>query len=159
MFYQRLAITVLGIEAGFGTMLVSSVVAIVASYINTNYIIPGVPFTDVRENLQPLNDFGLMLGIYGLITAAVESISKGTKWLNGEGTGNSNYTGNRNIDNDFGSGESLSDHASRHGKDFGYTTDQQYLEGARKFLDNPSSGVESFTASDGRFFQFNPKNW
>ena len=66
----------------------------------------------------------------------------------------SKYSGTRDLTADFQAGSSLTDHAGRHGAKFGYTTEQQYLNAARNFIDNPPAGVQSFVSAEGTYFQY-----
>ncbi|MBA9087226.1 pyocin large subunit-like protein [Fontibacillus solani] len=68
------------------------------------------------------------------------------------------YTGTRNVANDFtkGNGKStLTKHFNDHKKDFGYTTESQYLSGARNLLEKPpASTTESFVSKGGTYFRY-----
>lgn len=72
-----------------------------------------------------------------------------------QGTG---YTGTRNATSDFtrGNGKStLTKHFNDHKDDFGYTTETQYLNGARNFLEkSPTSTTQSFTSKEGTYFRY-----
>lgn len=62
---------------------------------------------------------------------------------------------NRNAKNDFQGGASLLEHFGDHGRDFGFATQGQYLQGARYFFSKPPTPtMQSFISRDGWFFQF-----
>ncbi|WP_242843049.1 hypothetical protein [Lacrimispora celerecrescens] len=68
------------------------------------------------------------------------------------------YSGVRNAVSDFinAKGNStLTNHFTNHAGDFGYTTETQYLNGARNFLEKPlTSTIQSFTSSGGTYFRY-----
>jgi len=74
-----------------------------------------------------------------------------------EGAGKG-YSGTRNPASDFtnAKGDStLTRHFGDHGADFGYTTEQQYLNGARNFLEKPlTSTTQSFISNEGTYFRY-----
>ena len=68
-----------------------------------------------------------------------------------------NTCGNRNPNLDFNEGKSLEKHYNAHGKEMGFESANDYLQGARKFLDDTkASSMQSFTSAQGTYFQYNP---
>ncbi|MDR0570750.1 MAG: hypothetical protein LBG71_05990 [Clostridiales Family XIII bacterium] len=68
------------------------------------------------------------------------------------------YSGYRSPSDDFTNSKgnsTLTRHFSDHGKDFGYSNERQYLEGARNFLEKPTtSTTQSFISNDGWYFRY-----
>ncbi|WP_445667212.1 RHS repeat-associated core domain-containing protein [Paenibacillus sp. FSL K6-1558] len=68
------------------------------------------------------------------------------------------YSGTRNTKSDFmrGNGKStLNKHYNDHKSDFGSTTETQYLNSARNFLDkSPTSTTQSFVSREGTYFRY-----
>ncbi|WP_235885567.1 hypothetical protein [Paenibacillus cymbidii] len=68
------------------------------------------------------------------------------------------YTGTRNAASDFtrGNGKStLTKHFNDHKDDFGYTTESEYLDGSRNFLEkSPTSTTQSFVSNEGTYFRY-----
>ena len=68
---------------------------------------------------------------------------------------NLSYNGVRNSSADFRNGSTLLNHLNRHGSDFGYTSPEQYLNGARYFLEKPpTSTTQSFVSNQGSYFRY-----
>ncbi|GAV15285.1 wall-associated protein WapA [Paenibacillus sp. NAIST15-1] len=82
------------------------------------------------------------------------------KALKPKGTGyiGKSYSGTRNTASDFtrGNGKStLTKHFNDHKGDFGFTTEAQYLKGARNFLEkSPTSTTQSFVSKEGTYFRY-----
>ena len=70
------------------------------------------------------------------------------------------YLGTRNPSLDFagksGVGRaSLTEHLGNHGNDFGFITEAEYLQGARKFFEKPlTPTTEAFTSDYGWYFRY-----
>ncbi|WP_216083754.1 hypothetical protein [Paenibacillus riograndensis] len=68
------------------------------------------------------------------------------------------YGGERNALLDFTKGNNkstLTKHLADHGAEFGYTTEAQYLNGARYFLEkNPTQTTLTFTSNGGTYFRY-----
>ncbi|WP_274655619.1 RHS repeat-associated core domain-containing protein [Paenibacillus humicola] len=68
------------------------------------------------------------------------------------------YNGTRDATRDFlnGKGKStLAKHFNDHKAEFGYRTEQQYLAGARNFLEKkPTATTEAFTSEGGTYFRY-----
>jgi|GEM_PF-2189659 len=114
------------------------------------------PMLIIEGMLQRYSDVGdvkgydylaFMIGGEVLTTKAISELIKLLKNVSG-------FKGTRNPDADFVNGSKLTDHSGRHGPAFGYTTEQQYLKGARDFFNNPPKGIESFTSNGGTYFQY-----
>jgi hypothetical protein len=82
------------------------------------------------------------------------------KAMKPQGTGyiGKSYSGTRNTASDFtrGNGKStLTKHFNDHKGDFGFTTEAQYLKGARNFLEkSPTSTTQSFVSKEGTYFRY-----
>lgn len=93
--------------------------------------------------------------------ASVEGpILKPDLQLFGKGIGATPYKGVRKPEIDFagktGIGrETLAGHLKNHGKDFGFTTETEYLQGARRFFEKPlTPTTEAFTSNQGWYFRY-----
>lgn len=80
-------------------------------------------------------------------------------WI--EGTPNSlgkAFEGQRNLSADFKNGKKLQSHFDDHGVDFGYTTVDDCLAGARNFvMKDPTSTTQSFISKEGTYFRYDTK--
>lgn len=66
-----------------------------------------------------------------------------------------NYNGARNKYEDFKKGSTLSEHYNRHNKDFSYSNETEYLQGARNFLEKPPTPTtQSFISKEGSYFRY-----
>ena len=93
-----------------------------------------------------------------------ETVSSGAKVAEEAGAvrciGAKPYSGIRKPELDFAGksgvgGERLLDHLDRHGKDFGFTTEEEYLQGARRFFEKPlTPTTEAFTSNQGWYFRY-----
>ncbi len=68
------------------------------------------------------------------------------------------YNGIRNMKSDFtkkNNESTLKKHFDDHGNDFGYTSETEYLNGARNFLEKaPTSTIQSFVSNEGTYFRY-----
>jgi len=65
------------------------------------------------------------------------------------------YSGKRNPEVDFAKGKRLTEHFNDHKGDFGYKTEQEYLAGARNFLEKPiTETTQSFVSDGGTYFRY-----
>ena len=74
---------------------------------------------------------------------------------NNIGVGFKEFGGDRDISMDFLRKASLPKHFKDHNKNFGFATQEEYLEAARYFFSKPPTPtMQSFTTQEGTYFQF-----
>jgi uncharacterized protein YukE len=68
------------------------------------------------------------------------------------------FSGIRNAESDFTNAKgnsTLTNHFNRHGSQFGHANEQEYLRGARNFLEKPTTPTtQSFISKEGTYFRY-----
>ena len=105
----------------------------------------------VRKKKKGNRQFYLMVSLLVMIiVAGIVLFSSG----NSSDNKNSGNAGNyQQASYDFASEEALSSHFQKHGYEFGYTTKEQYLQGAIRVIENPSS-LKKIEQEDGDYVYY-----
>ena len=105
----------------------------------------------VRKKKKGNRQFYLMVSLLVMIIVAGVVLFSSGNSLKDENSGNvGNY---QQATYSFSNEESLNSHFQKHGYEFGYTTKEQYLQGAIEVIENPSS-LKKTEAEDGDYVYY-----